>query len=71
MSETTDSLEKIASEVSACQKCKLHATRKKAVPGDGPAAGRQRVPFSEKDIGRCPRSVQNKYKPFEPGRTWR
>ena len=40
MSETTDSLEKIASEVSACQKCKLHATRKKAVPGDGPATAK-------------------------------
>ncbi len=37
MSETTDSLTQIASEVTVCEKCKLHATRKKAVPGDGPA----------------------------------
>ncbi|MBM4423099.1 MAG: uracil-DNA glycosylase [Chloroflexi bacterium] len=37
MSETADSLQQIAKEVSACEKCKLHATRKKAVPGEGPA----------------------------------
>jgi len=37
MSEETDNLEKIAKEVSACEKCKLYPTRKKAVPGDGPA----------------------------------
>ena len=37
MAETTDSLTQIASEVSACEKCKLHAARKRAVPGEGPA----------------------------------
>ena len=36
MTETTDSVQQIAQEVSACEKCKLHATRKKAVPGEGP-----------------------------------
>jgi len=36
MSADTDNLEKIASEVSGCEKCKLHTTRKKAVPGNGP-----------------------------------
>nr|MBI2903758.1 uracil-DNA glycosylase [Chloroflexota bacterium] len=36
MAETQDSLSLIASQVRACEKCKLHATRKKAVPGDGP-----------------------------------
>ena len=37
MSESTDSLQQIAKEVSSCEKCKLHATRKKAVPGEGPS----------------------------------
>jgi len=32
----SDTLLQIASEVSKCQKCKLHATRKKTVPGEGP-----------------------------------
>lgn len=36
MTDPNDSLPKIAAEVSACEKCKLHATRKKAVPGEGP-----------------------------------
>lgn len=40
MSETTDSLTQIAGEVMSCEKCKLYATRKKAVPGDGPANAR-------------------------------
>ncbi|MEK7784280.1 MAG: uracil-DNA glycosylase, partial [Chloroflexota bacterium] len=40
MSETTDSLTQIAGEVTVCEKCKLHTTRKKAVPGDGPANAR-------------------------------
>jgi DNA polymerase len=40
MSETTDSLTQIAGEVTVCEKCKLHATRKKSVPGDGPANAR-------------------------------
>lgn len=31
-----DSLERIASEVAACQKCDLYKTRKKTVPGAGP-----------------------------------
>ncbi len=37
MSETIDSLQQVAQEVAVCEKCKLHATRKKAVPGEGPA----------------------------------
>jgi len=32
-----DVLARIAAEVSACVKCELHRTRKKAVPGEGPA----------------------------------
>ena len=36
MTETADSLEIVAKEVSACEKGKLSATRKKAVPGEGP-----------------------------------
>jgi uracil-DNA glycosylase len=36
MTDPNDSLPEIATEVSVCQKCKLHATRKKAVPGEGP-----------------------------------
>lgn len=36
MTETTDSLPQIAKEVIVCEKCKLHPTRKKAVPGEGP-----------------------------------
>ena len=36
MAETQDSLTLIAGQVRACEKCKLHATRRKAVPGDGP-----------------------------------
>ncbi|GAB4504379.1 MAG: uracil-DNA glycosylase [Anaerolineales bacterium] len=32
-----DALAQIASEVSNCMKCELHRTRKKAVPGEGPA----------------------------------
>lgn len=32
----SDSLEKIASEVSVCTRCPLHASRVKAVPGEGP-----------------------------------
>jgi DNA polymerase len=37
MNEEIDNLEKIAKDVSACEKCKLYATRNKAVPGEGPA----------------------------------
>lgn len=37
MNESTDSLQQIAHQVSACEKCKLYTTRKKAVPGEGPA----------------------------------
>ena len=33
-----ETLSQIASEVSACTKCALHESRKKAVPGDGPAS---------------------------------
>ncbi len=59
MSETTDSLEKIAKEVSACEKCKLHATRKKAVPGDGPTEAK--IMF----IGEGPGFYENEQgKPF-------
>jgi DNA polymerase len=32
-----DSLERIAAEVQACTRCKLHRTRNRAVPGVGPA----------------------------------
>jgi DNA polymerase len=32
-----DTLAQIAKEVAACTNCQLHHTRKKAVPGDGPA----------------------------------
>ncbi len=32
-----ESLAQIASEVSVCAKCALHASRKKSVPGDGPS----------------------------------
>lgn len=34
---TEESLTQIAQEVSICRKCALHKTRKKAVPGEGPA----------------------------------
>ena len=37
MTETADSLELVAKQVSVCTKCKLSSTRKKAVPGEGPA----------------------------------
>jgi DNA polymerase len=32
-----EKLNKLAQEISACTKCALHETRKKSVPGDGPA----------------------------------
>ena len=32
-----ETISKIAKEVSACTKCTLHESRKKSVPGDGPA----------------------------------
>ena len=32
-----ESLAQIAKEVSICTNCTLHASRKKSVPGDGPA----------------------------------
>ncbi len=32
-----DELTRIAGEVAACRKCRLHASRKNAVPGEGPA----------------------------------
>lgn len=35
-----DSLERIASEITQCQKCDLHKTRNKTVPGAGPASVR-------------------------------
>lgn len=37
-SAPADSLEKIASEVRDCRRCRLHATRTQAVPGVGPDA---------------------------------
>ncbi len=37
MAETADSLELVAKQVAVCTKCKLASTRKKAVPGEGPA----------------------------------
>ena len=36
----TDSLQQIAAEVSACQKCPLGRSRTHAVPGEGPADAR-------------------------------
>lgn len=36
----TDSLEQVAAEVRACQKCPLAQTRTRAVPGEGPADAR-------------------------------
>lgn len=38
MTAKEETLSQIASEVSACTKCALHESRKKAVPGDGPAS---------------------------------
>jgi uracil-DNA glycosylase len=38
--ETRDSLEKVASEVNICVKCKLSESRTRAVPGEGPADAR-------------------------------
>lgn len=35
--KASDELEKVASEVSVCTDCRLHMSRKKAVPGEGPA----------------------------------
>lgn len=32
----SDTLTQIASEVAKCEKCKLHSTRKRTVPGEGP-----------------------------------
>lgn len=32
-----ETLSQLAGEISACEKCVLHETRKKSVPGDGPA----------------------------------
>jgi len=32
-----ETISQIANEVSACTKCGLHESRKKSVPGDGPA----------------------------------
>ncbi len=34
---TEDTLEKIASQIRNCTECKLHLSRKNAVPGEGPA----------------------------------
>jgi DNA polymerase len=57
MSDSTDSLQTIATEVSACEKCKLHTTRNKAVPGEGPAGAKimfigEGPGFHENDQGR-------------------
>jgi DNA polymerase len=40
MTDFNDSLDRVASEVMSCEKCKLSAARKKAVPGEGPAGAR-------------------------------
>ncbi len=49
-----DSLEKIAAEVAACKRCRLHATRTRAVPGVGaPNAGAVFIgeaPGAEEDV---------------------
>jgi uracil-DNA glycosylase family 4 len=57
MSDPADSLPQIAAEVSVCEKCKLSATRKKAVPGEGPAEARilfigEGPGFNENEQGR-------------------
>lgn len=57
MPETNDSLTQIAAEVSACERCPLAATRKKAVPGEGPADARilfigEGPGFNENEQGR-------------------
>jgi DNA polymerase len=57
MTDPNESLTDIATRVSACQKCKLHATRKKAVPGEGPPDARvmfigEGPGFNENDQGR-------------------
>ena len=38
-----ETLDQIAKEVSACQKCALYHSRKLAVPGEGPADGGDHV----------------------------
>jgi uracil-DNA glycosylase family 4 len=57
MPETNDSLDQIAAEVSACERCPLAATRKKSVPGEGPAGARilfvgEGPGFNENEQGR-------------------
>jgi len=57
MPEATDSLTKIAAQVSGCEKCKLAETRKKAVPGEGPKDARilfigEGPGFNENEQGR-------------------
>jgi DNA polymerase len=37
MAKSAEVLKEIASQVSTCEKCALHFSRKKAVPGEGPA----------------------------------
>ncbi len=37
MADATEILAEISKRVAVCEKCKLHFSRKKAVPGDGPA----------------------------------
>jgi DNA polymerase len=37
MTKAADLLKEVAGQVSACEKCGLHFSRKKAVPGEGPA----------------------------------
>ncbi len=57
MVDTTDSLAQVAAEVTGCENCKLYATRKKAVPGEGPADARilfigEGPGFNENEQGR-------------------
>ena len=59
MAKGSDSLEKIAAEVTGCPLCKLARTRKNAVPGEGQLAAR--IMF----VGEAPgRSEDEKGRPF-------
>ena len=55
--EASEVLQEIASQVSTCEKCDLHYSRKHAVPGEGPANARllfigEGPGFNENEMGR-------------------
>lgn len=55
--EATEILQEIAGQVSACEKCNLHYSRKHAVPGEGPVNARllfigEGPGFNENEMGR-------------------